>query len=56
MVVPVSSLLLPSRLVAAIRAEKAENGALELQLLALFNPDEANATTSVGTLDAALVQ
>jgi hypothetical protein len=43
-------------LVAAIRAEKAEDGALELQLLALFNPAEANGVASVDALDAAIVQ
>lgn len=48
--------LLRLRLVAAIRAEKAEDGALELQLLALFNPAEANGVASVDALDAAIVQ
>jgi hypothetical protein len=43
-------------LIAAIRAEKSEDGALELQLLALFNPDEANGVASVDALDAAVVQ
>ena len=49
-------MLLHLRLVAALRAEKAEDGALELQLLALFHPDEANAVASVDTQDAAVVQ
>ena len=48
--------MLPLSLIAAIRAEKREDGALELQLLALFNPDEANEVASVDAIDAAVVQ
>ena len=44
-------MLLHLRLVAALRAEKAEDGAVELQLLALFHPDEASSTVaSVDTI------
>ena len=48
--------MLRVRLIAAIRAEKAVDGALELQLLALFDPGEANGVASVDALDAAIVQ
>jgi hypothetical protein len=44
------------RLIAALRAEKGADGTLELQLVALFHPDDANSTVSVEALDAAIVQ
>lgn len=49
-------LLLCPRLIAALRAEKAGDGALELQLLALFHPDEANEVDSVDGLGAVVLQ